>query len=507
MSTKSRTQEKKVRVGPFTRNGQRIKPFRRRQKVRVESLSSKEKSKDKEGFSTGTKLAIGAVGAAAALGLTAAAYKMQVSRYRSGFPKSAEMAEELAKSIPVGKVKAKQQIFMFGVGGNSPLPDVQDGNRMVMSAKRAFSRAKNGADFKSIPVSNASTNSTGGKGQDALGFISGTADYYKGILKKGRNDTGVDLAANVIAYGDKFPDRQLVMMGHSSGGFAVHEAQEIIRIARPNFESRLSSVAIGSEYYGATKNFGRSVTIGSTGDPFTRFMPTKNLKNFNSVKSHSFHDYGTNPEVQDFVKDFIYKNIKMSRFNEESHPRLYEFSQRQNQGPKQKRPRKARRGRPISAQHRKAISKGLEEHHRKQGAAAKPEETRGQSIGKVLSNAGSGIVNAVFRGADLLDSLSSSAQRLGRTANSFANASNMVEELVSGSKKQKRRNALRQIALKRKQLSQKVDTGKSYGILARATRDNAPKKAIAALQNAASRAEKQDITKTGPKSDYWKMGN
>jgi hypothetical protein len=353
MATKT---EKEVKVKSYrTRSGKRVNPFRRRQKINAQS--QKEAVNDKKTPDVKKTLAIGALGvgvtAAATLGLSIGAYKLQTKRYRAGFAKSAEMAEELAKSIDVGKVKQKQQVLLFGIGGSSSVPEVNDGSRIVQSAKRAFSEHKRGDDFKAIPVNNSGANVVAGKERASTGldFVNDTAAYYKNILKQGRNQSAVDLAANVIAYGDKFPDRPLVMMGHSSGGFAVHEAQEILRIARPDFEDRLLSVSFGTEWWGATQDFGESVTIGSKNDFFTSKLPTKNLKSFDSVKSHGFYDYGTDKDVQDYVKSLIYRKVKKPEANMKKEIKTLNFSRRK----------------PKSAEEKQSISQGLKVYWQKRG--------------------------------------------------------------------------------------------------------------------------------------------
>jgi tRNA A-37 threonylcarbamoyl transferase component Bud32 len=245
------------------------------------------------------------IGFMGTLGIGAAAYLAIKAKYRAGFEQSAKEAVAIAQNIQPGTVKAKQHTIVFGVGGmaygeaNDP---TRTGDRIVTAFKMAFSDAK-GKDLKMVPIDNNDTNvAAGAKPSGAIDV----AKIHWGNITNGKNKTSVNLAAQVIAYGDKYPDRQLMMMGHSYGGMVIHEAQEIIRRARPDYEKRLKSLAFGTQHYGLTESFGESHTVGSPADPFTAKMPTQNLKSFAKVKGHTQGEYFRDPEVQDFVKSVIY---------------------------------------------------------------------------------------------------------------------------------------------------------------------------------------------------------
>lgn len=304
---KSIAEFRDVRVKAHRRNGKMVKAFRRTDKRH-------KKQKGKGGVKSHHRRNALLVGAAAAglVGVSGAAYIGMVSRYRAGFRQSAKMAENMSKGIKLGKVKNAQKHLVFGAGGTwySEATGMISGENVVMTMKRAASRANHGADFKGIPVNNSSYNllarKPAPKNFTQIQYAKDSINTYIQVLRKGRNPAAVEMAANVIAYGDKFPDRQLIMAGHSSGGFIVHEAQEILRIARPEYASRLKSVSIGTEWYGATNSFGKSVTLASKRDPFTSRFPTRDPRFFGGVKSHSLSDYGKDDEVQRFLKRFIY---------------------------------------------------------------------------------------------------------------------------------------------------------------------------------------------------------
>ena len=261
----------------------------------------------------GKKLTTVATTAATVLGLSAGAYAVTRKRYRDGFEQSAKMAVERAGSINAVPVKARQKAIILGVGGmayKEESPQVISGERIVVASKLAFSQKK-GKDFKSVPISNlaSSVPTSPQQGNNPVKRLGDVGELYLRRLKTGRSENAVDLAANAIAWGDKNPDRPLVMMGHSAGGFDVHEAQEIIARARPEFKDRLVSFAFGSEYFGMTETFGESHTIGSPNDEMTTILPTKNLRKFSGVQGHSQSQYFNDPEVQKFVSDRIYKKI------------------------------------------------------------------------------------------------------------------------------------------------------------------------------------------------------
>lgn len=452
MSTKV---EKKISVKTFLRKGKRVKAFRRRQKVKSERDTKKVL------INTGISL----VGAAAVIGVGTLAYKQQIKRYRAGFAKSAEQSINIAKSINVGKVKAKQTHIIFGVGGLSKSIEQQSGETVALTSKRFFSNVKRGEDFKLVPVSSTASNPHVLSGKD-LDFFEANVQYYKNILKKGRNPTAVDLAANVIAYGDKFPDKTLVMLGHSSGGFAVHEAQEIIRIARPDFEPRLKSVTFGSENWGATRKFGESVTLGSKNDPITKYLPTRDLHRIDSVKSHFFYDYSSNPEVQEFLKKYLYNTDNKSNFYM-SNVGLLEFVKNS--------PKKRKR----TAAEKAAISQGLREYYATQ---PKKVETKLDKLDKSsksilrLSRAGANLMSTaalglslagklkamtykpsrgervfqnVSAGAGLLSTVSGAYRGFGTGTRSLASSANIYDDLRIGAKAQKRNYQYETLGVKR----------------------------------------------------------
>jgi hypothetical protein len=275
--------------------------------------SGTEPNATKIGFDKPSPSALKAMAIGAAIvGVPIASYAGARARYRAGFTESARQAEAMAKDITPGSVKAQQQSIIFGSGGAAyaqESPSIVSGERIVTSFKMAFSDNK-GKDFKLVPVSNVSGNYPIDKPRGTqLGTAVDIVRLHAKTMLKGRNPAAVELAAHVIAYGDAYPDRPLVMAGHSMGGMIIHEAQEILRRARPDYEKRLISLCFGSQWYGATNKFGESYTIGSPNDTYTTKYPTRDLQLFPNVPGHMQEGYFRDPDVKKFVREKLAAKI------------------------------------------------------------------------------------------------------------------------------------------------------------------------------------------------------
>lgn len=309
-----------------TSKAKSAKPFTLK-KLRKSELSKNEVTLPK-GSSLGKKLAVGAAVAATAaatatagtIGMSAAAYATVRDNYRSKFPESAKQAQEQAKNITVEPLRDQAHTILFGLGGftqGEGANDTLSGTRMANGARKAFSRHSKGKDIKAIPIANVS-NGMDLEGAESTGnidtVISAIKLHTNNLGGNEQNEASVNLAAHVIAYADKYPDRQIVMMGHSYGGSVLFEAEELLRIARPKIEDRLKSVAFGTQWGGMTNSFGRSITVGSKNDFFTQAMPTRNLRKVDSVKGHFMGDYIDDPNVIELVQNHIYDGVDVEAF-------------------------------------------------------------------------------------------------------------------------------------------------------------------------------------------------
>lgn len=259
-----------------------------------------------------------AVAMATIVGVPLVTYLAARTHYRSGFAKSAQMATDRAKEIQPEAVNDRQHTIVFGVAGlNSPNAprEVINGEELVSSFSESFSRDE-GKDFKTIPIDSAADNVPYAmKGNGLSGIAKAIGTVYWNAMKRGRNPVAVELAAQVMAYADRYPDKPLLMAGYSRGGVAGFEAQEILRRARPDLEHRLQSVSFGTPYGGFMDRFGKSVTISSRQDEMVGALPIRDRKEFPGI-GHG--DYFESPEIQKYVSDLIYKNAKSSQSKTDS---------------------------------------------------------------------------------------------------------------------------------------------------------------------------------------------
>jgi hypothetical protein len=281
----------------------------------TEVKATESKPEESKSGGTGDLIKNTAIAMAGIVGVSAAAYLLARERYRSNFPNSAKEAEELSKNIEVKPVSARQHTIIFGVGGlayENESPEVRTGERLITAAKMGFSRDK-GKDFKLVPISNKGSNFPDDlptTGNSTEHFMNGLKVHYKNVVEKGRNDAAIELAANVIAWSDANPDRQIVMMGHSLGGAIVNEAQELLRIARPDLEKRMVSFKFGTWDGGLTEPFGKEINIIGAGDEDIKKMPKRNPTEIESVKGHTQGAYFSNPDVKQIVSDTIYDFVE-----------------------------------------------------------------------------------------------------------------------------------------------------------------------------------------------------
>ncbi|MBD1995306.1 hypothetical protein H6G00_01505 [Leptolyngbya sp. FACHB-541] len=255
-----------------------------------------------------------ALATAAAIGISGGRYLALREKYRANFQESAEMALEQSKKIEPSSVKERQHTIVLGVGGMGYEEDsaaVRSGDRIANSFRMAFSK-DGGKDLKTIAISNAESNIPANKSKPEDEFDR-AVDALKVLgtnLTKGRNDTAVELASQAIAYARKYPDRQIVLAGHSLGGQVVNEAQEILKLAYPEIKPRLKSLSFGSFWGGLTEPFGESYMIqGSKDETINKYPGRQDAKLFDDIDGHTQEKYFRDPQVNAFVKDLIYRDV------------------------------------------------------------------------------------------------------------------------------------------------------------------------------------------------------
>lgn len=258
-------------------------------------------------------------------GVTAAQYNRLRDDYKSGLPESAQMALQRAKSIPVEETRKPN--IMFAVGGFSGIGSSGKNIQSEMAAKDNsgaeswFSKANHIIPFthKEFDIATPSAsprNADGSYNSAYLGQVAtGGLGKYVQNLKRGRNDAAVDLAAQMYAYGNRYPKSPLNVLAHGAGGNVVDEASEILsRMKSPESKmisgasmlDRLNVVRLGSPSFGfANDKFWKRTnhrTITSSQDPFSS-LPKKAAQWISTVRGGDVRDYLGNNDVRDRIRD------------------------------------------------------------------------------------------------------------------------------------------------------------------------------------------------------------
>lgn len=262
---------------------------------------------------------LGAVAATVFLaGTTAAAYGQMRDRYRSNLSESANMALERAEKIPIDNTNKPN--VMFAVGGFGGIGS--NGQKMKEMLETPQDNSKGEGWFKNnnhiipfthkeidIPTPSVSKfNADGGYNPAYLGAVAQAGfGKFVGNFQKGRNEGAVDLAAQLYAYGTKYKDKGLNVLGH--GAAPTDEAIEILSRMPKGREiaERLNLVRLGTPSFGFTddKMWDKAInhrTITSDGDPFS-FLPKKAAQFISSVQGHEPENYLKNVDVRERLRE------------------------------------------------------------------------------------------------------------------------------------------------------------------------------------------------------------
>ncbi|MBN3946452.1 MAG: hypothetical protein HWQ38_08140 [Nostoc sp. NMS7] len=241
-----------------------------------------------------TGLAMGA----AIVGIPAAAYGVQKVRFQMGFPKSAELAMQQAKTyqaldkpfagfrsiddqqLPGSKIKsgveninlnkpAKQiTFFVGGIGAINGL----EGDHMGQQISKML------PDHHVVAIEAPEQDVSFSKGDVVTSprFIRKTVSaLLKDNITKGRSEIAVRTAARAYAYHQKNPHLPINLIGQSGGGMPIRESAEILK--RMGVKDVRVAVA-GSPYFGLTSPTGISL-IDPHHDPtekiYGKTMPNK----------------------------------------------------------------------------------------------------------------------------------------------------------------------------------------------------------------------------------------
>lgn len=213
------------------------------------------------------------------VGLSVAAYQEARTRYRAGFEKSAQMAERIAKHVPVSDIPNAKKAITFTTGGfygyegEAAARKGEDYFAYKMKTDVLGSKDNPGGDHHIVSHRNTKFNTTPSPVGGPLSHVRDTFEHYATMLRttlgKGRNPEAIKLAAEVMAYNQKYPDKEINLVGHSAGGMISHEAAEILN--KRNIKVKI--VNLGTGHFGLTEKVGESHTIAFHEDMYLKTIP------------------------------------------------------------------------------------------------------------------------------------------------------------------------------------------------------------------------------------------
>ena len=279
-------------------------------------LSNKSVAQVSKKFNLPSAVAKGVIAGAATVGVPVASYAAFRANYQNNIKKSAQMAIEASKDIQVpdkifGGYKdwpkdEEADYITFAVGGFAGL----QGESSNILGQALAGGVEDGLfnNHHIVPITNEEfdlelrINPDAADNEKAEILKSIGHNMLGKLIKEGRNATSVKLAANAYAYNQKYPDKQINLIGTSAGGMVVHEAAQILdEMGIKN----VKVVAMGSPYFGLTNDLGNSITLISDNDAF--FKDKKYLiRNLTPVNDVAFHSgYAVNEQARKTIDNFI----------------------------------------------------------------------------------------------------------------------------------------------------------------------------------------------------------
>lgn len=260
--------------------------------------------------------AIQAGGVLLGIGLSTYAYFQE--KYRGNFAVSANAALSRAKTIDVPAVGNKQ-FFTFTVDGFSADADSRKGKRLSDKLEEVAPGFMNrhhvipidGNEF--TDVANLPPD-TPGVLRSSVKTVMATARSLSTSLIRGSNPQAVELAAQVLAYRQKYPAKPINLAGFGAGGMIVNEATEILNAVDKNIVKDLRVTNVGTPHFGLTTQRaglgdgkGRHMTVTSANDPLNMF-PTINPVTVNTVRVHSVDAYLDDDRARKMILDGLGQN-------------------------------------------------------------------------------------------------------------------------------------------------------------------------------------------------------
>jgi hypothetical protein len=340
------------------------KTLERRRKERTAVLSSLPKGAAKD-----LRLAIklqkivsanpkraGILLAAGIIGFTAAKYEQAKSRHRDGFKESADIALTRAKQMQVDTT-SKENI-LFAVGGGGSQNSKGDRLREMLLQNTDNSEEENWFGERNHVVAFKNPDEDSDLSPHNAKWLNGKPNpfhlahqinnrikgYITNNIVRGRSDAAIDLAAQLYAYGNRYPDKPLNIVAHGVGGNISNEAIEILgRMKKADrsasgglsITERINLVRLGSPTFGVadTPSIWRNVndrTVTSAKDPAS-WMPKRKPQWIASVMGGEAEDYLKNRDVRDKLREGLnYYSSRISNRSNALQKQLDEATERYN---------------------------------------------------------------------------------------------------------------------------------------------------------------------------------
>jgi hypothetical protein len=258
------------------------------------------------------------VAAAAIAGVSAATYLTLAKQYREGFKESARIAMENSKKVEVPDIPDSKKAVTFTVGGfygyegDAAARKGEDYLDYKMGQEVLGSKDDPGGEHFMVKHRNEKFNVTesgmSGPQSHVRDHIKHYSTIMKPMLQLGRNPEAVDLAAKAIAFHQKYPDKQINLVGHSAGGMINHEAAEILK----NAKVPVNVVNLGTGFFGLTPSDKNQHTIAFESDLYLKTL-IGGVKNPVwvgkgrplSADDHRVRSYVNDPEVRAKLKELL----------------------------------------------------------------------------------------------------------------------------------------------------------------------------------------------------------
>lgn len=249
----------------------------------------------------------GAIAAGAALlGVPVASFVAIRNNYRKGYEESKNQAIEMARTIDVPDLSDEKTHITFATGGFAE--DGKGGERLSKSLQELgltnhHITAIGNEEFNIIDPGEVSNRPNDKDIGIAELVLRANRTFFRTSVIQGRNPVAVKIAAQGIAYKQKYPDRQINLIGHSAGGLSSREAAEILELAG----IKVKMVAIGSPWLGMTEPTENNITFASNKDYVIQSSGYSVMNGawVNGVKGHQIKAYFEDEEFKTLLKNHL----------------------------------------------------------------------------------------------------------------------------------------------------------------------------------------------------------